>query len=89
MGGPQPGARDDEVMGLPEPAETETGVMGGFRWPIEVMRGRVRLAGLPYGTRRATDVMGGPGRPSDSGRLKQTATAAAAGCRERPRSRPL
>ena len=49
MGGPQPGARDDDD------------VMGGPGWPTEVMRGMVRPAGLPYGTRRATDLMGEAG----------------------------
>ncbi len=64
MGGQQggPGA---EVMGRPEPDEAAVDVMGGPGWPAEVMRGRVRPAGLPYGARPATDLMGGPGRPAD------------------------
>ena len=65
MGGPESGARDEEMMGQPEPEEKETDMMGGPGRPDEVMRGQVRPAGLRYGTRRETDVMGGPGEPTD------------------------
>jgi len=65
MGGPQSAAPGDEVMGEPEPDETESDVLGGPEQPDEVMRGQARPAGVRYGTRRGTDVMGGPSEPTD------------------------
>jgi hypothetical protein len=65
MGGPQRGARDDETMGRPEPAETEADVMDGPGKPSEVMHRKGRPVWRRLGRRKATDAMGGPGRSSD------------------------
>jgi hypothetical protein len=65
MGGPQRGARDDETMGRPEPAETETDVIDGPDRPADVMHRTGRPARRRPRRRQATDTMGGQGEPSD------------------------